>query len=179
AGLAACRTDPWRACGGPFITGHSTVRIPGLEELPPEAIPGRPDGRAQPLFSLSENGIDIPHSAYRSMEGWGQHGFEPFFDQLAAGAKDVGDTGIQRLGDPAVARALARLRHIGLQQDTGLRQQLGGTLAFADQVVELCAFVRAQPHNVFLDGNLFRGHESPPALACATVIQKTTSDSMT
>jgi len=47
-----------------------------------------------------------------------------------------------------------------------------------DQVVELRAFLRAQPHNVFLDGNLFRGHESPPALA-TTEIQKIASDSMT
>jgi hypothetical protein len=30
-----------------------------------------------------------------------------------------------------------------LQQDAGLRQQLGGTLAFADQLVELGAFLRA------------------------------------
>ena len=95
----------------------------------------------------------------------GQHGLEPFLDQLAPGAKDIGDAGIQRLGDPAVAPALARLRHVGLQQDAGLRQQLGRTLALVDQVIELRAFVRAQPHNVFLDGNLFRGHESPPALA--------------
>jgi hypothetical protein len=59
----------------------------------------------------------------------------------------------------------ARLRHVGLRQNASLRQQLGGTLALVDQVIELRAFVRAQPHNVFLDGSLFRGHESPPALA--------------
>jgi len=27
-------------------------------------------------------------------------------------------------------------------------------------------YASAQPHNVLLDGNFFRGHESPPALAC-------------
>jgi hypothetical protein len=31
---------------------------------------------------------------------------------------------------------------------------------------ELSASVRAQPHNVFPDGSLLRGHESPPWLAC-------------
>jgi len=47
------------------------------------------------------------------------------------------------------------------------RQQLGGTLAFADQLVELGAFLRAQPHHVLLDGNLFPDHESPPSLSCS------------
>jgi hypothetical protein len=41
----------------------------------------------------------------------------------------------------------------------GLRQQLGGTLAFADQLVEFGAFLRAQPHYVLLDGNLLPEHE--------------------
>jgi hypothetical protein len=108
----------------------------------------------------------------------GQHGLEPFLDQLSPGAKDSGDAGIHRLGDPAVAPALARFRYVGLQQDAGLRQQLGGTLALADQIVELRALIRAQPYNVFLDGYLFRGHESPPAMV-ATEIQKTASDSVT
>src|SRR5208282_6902097 len=68
--------------------------------------------------------------------------------------------------------------YVRLQQDTGLRQQLGGPLAFADQLVELGAFLRAQPHYVLLDGNLFPDHESPPSLA-ATEIQKLPSFSMT
>jgi hypothetical protein len=59
------------------------------------------------------------------------------------------------------------------------RRQLRRTLAFVDQVIQLRAFVHAQPHNVFLDSNFFRGHESPPSLASAAVIQKTASDSMT
>jgi hypothetical protein len=29
-----------------------------------------------------------------------------------------------------------------------------------------CALLRAQAHHVFLDGNLFPGHESPPSLPC-------------
>jgi hypothetical protein len=28
------------------------------------------------------------------------------------------------------------------------------------------SFLRAQPHYVFLDGDLFPGHESPSSLAC-------------
>jgi hypothetical protein len=44
--------------------------------------------------------------------------------------------------------------------------QLGGTLAFANQLVESIAFLRVEPDHVFLDGNLFPGHESPPSLPC-------------
>jgi hypothetical protein len=39
--------------------------------------------------------------------------------------------------------------------------------AAADQLVELGAFLRAQPHYVLLDGNLFPDHESPPSLPCS------------
>src|SRR5204862_7061803 len=68
--------------------------------------------------------------------------------------------------DPAVAPAFARIRYVRLQQDARLRQQLGGTLAFADQRVEPIAFLRVEPDHVFLDGDLFPGHESPPSLPC-------------
>ena len=40
------------------------------------------------------------------------------------------------------------------------------TLAFANQLVESIAFLRVEPDHVFLDGNLFPGHESPPSLPC-------------
>jgi hypothetical protein len=72
----------------------------------------------------------------------------------------------QRRGNPAVAPALARIRHVRLQQNARLRQQLRGTLTFADQFIELGTFLCGQPHDVLLDGDLFPGHESPPPLAC-------------
>jgi hypothetical protein len=46
-----------------------------------------------------------------------------------------------RFINPAVAPAFAELRYVRLQQNAGLRQQLGGTLAFAGQLVELGAFL--------------------------------------
>src|SRR5450631_1045148 len=95
-----------------------------------------------------------------------QHRLEPLLDQLAPGPLDSGDAGVQRRANPAVAPAFAELRYVRLQQDAGLRQQPGGTLAFADQLVELGAILRAQPHYVLLDGNLFPDHESPPSLPC-------------
>src|SRR5947209_6313032 len=85
----------------------------------------------------------------------------PFLDQLSPGPLDSGDAGVQCRGDPAVAPAFARIRYVRLQEDARLRQQLGGTLAFANQLVESIAFLRVEPDHVFLDGNLFPGHESP------------------
>ena len=38
--------------------------------------------------------------------------------------------------------------------------------SFADQLVELGVFFRAQPYYVLLDGNLFPDRESPPSLPC-------------
>src|SRR5271168_549143 len=87
-------------------------------------------------------------------------------DQLVSSPFDSGDAGVQRRSNPAVAPAFAELRYVCLQQDAGLRQQLSGTLAFADQLVDLGAFLRAQPHYVLLDGNRFPDHESSPSLPC-------------
>src|SRR5260370_40239856 len=89
---------------------------------------------------------------------------EAFLDQVEAGAVDSGDAGVQRRGDPAVAPAFARIRYVRLQQVARLRQQLGGTLAFANQLVESIAFLRVEPDQVFLDYNLFPRHESSPSL---------------
>ena len=44
------------------------------------------------------------------------------------------------------------------EKDTGFRQLLG-TLALADQLVELIAFLRVKPDHVFLDRNLFPRHQ--------------------
>src|SRR4029077_18866652 len=95
----------------------------------------------------------------------------PSSTSWAPGPLDRGDAGVQRRGDPAVAPAFARIRYVRLQEDPRLRQQLGGTLAFADQLVESIAFLHVEPDHVFLDfldGNLFPGHESPPSLPAAT-----------
>jgi hypothetical protein len=66
----------------------------------------------------------------------------------------------------STASLLACCNRRRLQEDARLRQQLGGTLAFANQLVESIAFLRVEPDHVFLDGNLFPGHESPPSLPC-------------
>jgi hypothetical protein len=62
-----------------------------------------------------------------------QRRLEPLLDQLAPGPFDSGNAGVQRRGNPAVAPAFAKLRYVRPQQDAGLRQQLGGTLASRDR----------------------------------------------
>lgn len=94
----------------------------------------------------------------------GQHRLEPFLDQLPPRPLNIGDAGVQGLGDPAIAPAFPFLRHISLQKDARLRQQLRRALSRADQSHKLFPLVGTQPDNVFLDGNIFPGHESPPSL---------------
>ena len=60
---------------------------------------------------------------------------------------------------------LCRLNGLGstLTQDARLRHKLGRALAKADKLRELLTLLCAQPNHVFLDGDLFPSHESPPA----------------
>lgn len=53
----------------------------------------------------------------------GQCRLEPFLHQLPARPLDVGDAGVESLGDLAVAPAFASRGHIRLQEDARLRQQ--------------------------------------------------------
>ena len=129
-----------------------------------ETLRGRREGqRDQFCF---RHAIENPRSGRIGIVFTPQHRLEPFLDQLPPGPLHGGDAGVQRRGDPAVAPAFARIRYVRLQQDARLRQQLGGTLAFADQRVEPIAFLHVEPDHVFLDGDLFPGHESPPSLPC-------------
>src|ERR1700726_3290730 len=129
-----------------------------------QSLPGPERGSARSVLLLPRR---RKSAAGRSLSCiCGQHRLEPFLDQLAPGPLDSGDAGVQSRGDPAVAPAFARIGYVRLQEDARLRQQLGGTLAFANQLVESIAFLRVEPDHVFLDGNLFPGHESPPSLPC-------------
>ena len=142
----------------------STTFSSSRRRRPPRALPG-PERGQRDQFCFRRAVEDALPGGVRDVLA-GQHGLEPFLDQLAPGPVDRGDAGVQRRGDLAVAPAFARIRDVRLQQDARLRQQLGRTLAFADQLVESIAFLRVEPDHVFLDGNLFPGHESPPSLPC-------------
>jgi hypothetical protein len=100
--------------------------------------------------------------------GWrtlrGQHGFEPFLDQLLTNSGDCREAGTQRRGDWAVAPSFAGLPDIGLQQDACPGQLSRGVPAAADQRVQPRSLFRAERHHILLYGNLFRDHESAPSL---------------
>src|SRR5580692_9148383 len=106
----------------------------------------------------------------------GQHCLEPFLDQLAPGPLDIGDAGVQRRGNPAVAPAFARIRHVRLQENARLRQQLRRTLTFADQVIESATVNRT---TYFLTAISFPATNHLHRWLAATVIQKLPSFSMT
>ena len=135
-----------------------------------KALRGRREGQRDQLCFC--RAVENPRPGGVGIVFTGQHRLKSLFDQLPPGPLDSGDAGVQRRGNPAVAPAFARIRYVRLQEDARLRQQLGGTLAFTDQLVESIAFLRVEPDHVFLDGNLFPGHESPPSLLTATEIQK-------
>ena len=95
---------------------------------------------------------------------WGQHGIEPFFDQLPTNSGDSHQAGIQRRSDLAVAPSFACLTSIGLQQDPRPGQLPRRVLATLDQRIQTLPFFRTELHDILLYGNLFRGHESAPSL---------------
>jgi hypothetical protein len=93
-----------------------------------------------------------------------QDGLEPRFHQLLAGPGDRVDAAIQGGCDLAVAPSFARLRGVGLQQNTSLGEQPRGMFARMDQRVEPPALVIAELHHIPLYGTLFRSHEISPSL---------------
>jgi hypothetical protein len=90
--------------------------------------------------------------------------FEASFDQPLPGSGNRVDAGVQRGGDLTIAPSFAVVRGIRLQQDACPQQLSRGVLALVDRRSQLLSFLVAELHNVFLDGDLFPGHESAPLL---------------
>ena len=101
-----------------------------------------------------------------------QHSLKALLDQLLSRSRDGRKAGVKSLGNLAVAPSFTAARGVGLQQDARLHQPLGGVLAAADHRVKAVALLRIELHDVFLYGNLFRSHESPPAVHCRTIDSK-------
>ena len=95
---------------------------------------------------------------------WGQHGLEPFFDQLLTNSGDSPEASVQRRSDPAVAPFLPCLTCIGLQQNAGPGQLPCRLLATLDQSIHTLSLFRTELNDILLYGDLFRGHESAPSL---------------
>src|SRR6185437_16105560 len=70
---------------------------------------------------------------------------EPLADPL-----DGGDGDLDRLGDPMIGPGGAALGGIGLEQDAGVGQLLGGSLASGNEVVEGLPLVGGQSDDVSL-----------------------------
>src|SRR5215475_9085524 len=87
----------------------------------------------------------------------GQHRVKPLLHQLCPDALDHGDVGVECLADRLVRPALTSYALVGLEQDAGLQNGLGRSLAFRDQIVQSLSLVRVEPHQEFLVG-----HGLPP-----------------
>ncbi len=83
-------------------------------------------------------------------------------DESRPETADIVDAGVPRRRDRAVAPTFPRLRHVRLRQDTSLRQQSRRALARVGQSLQPLALVGARPRYIFLDRDLFTGHQSPP-----------------
>jgi len=108
-----------------------------------------------------------------------QNGVKTLFHQLLPGPRDGVHTGVQRSRDLAVSPPVTGLRYIGFQQDAGLRQLPCRMLAGVDQGVQLLSLLRAEPHDILLDGDLSRDHESAPTVVPGRSIRRFTAKSMT
>src|SRR5580693_4421253 len=109
----------------------------------------------------------------------GQHCLEPFLDQLAPGPLDIGDAGVQRRGNPAVAPTFARIRHVRLQENARLRQQLRRTLPL---LINSSSWARSSAVNrttYFLTAISFLATNHLHRWLAATEIRKLPSFSMT
>jgi len=69
--------------------------------------------------------------------------------------------GVEGLGDAVVRPGGATLGGVGLEQDAGMGQLLGGRLASGDQILQLLAFLYGQRNLVLL-------HGVPPEAATAS-----------
>ncbi len=93
----------------------------------------------------------------------GEGSLEPLFHKLLAGLGDRIDAGIQRRRDLGVSPPRPRRGRICLQQDVRLQQRSCRMFALINQSVKFAALVITQPHDVFLQAMLFRGHDSSPS----------------
>ena len=93
-----------------------------------------------------------------------QRGLEPLLHQQLAGLTDCVDCRIQCCGALAIAPSIACPRGIGLLQNPSLRDLPCWAFTFMDQCVEAGTILIAKLNDVFLYGNLLRGHDTSLSL---------------
>src|SRR5271165_6802274 len=93
-----------------------------------------------------------------------QHGLEPLLDQALAGARDIVETGLQRLDDLPVGPCRPVLGLIGLQENPCPGRHLHHRTALVQKLFKPRPLLRAQPNHVLLSAAaLLARHESPPS----------------
>src|SRR5450756_27261 len=102
-----------------------------------------------------------------------------FLDEPLAGSGNRIDTGLQGGGDLAVAPCFAGVRGVGFEQDACFQEHARGVFALSDRRVQLLPFLIAELHDVFLDRDLFPGHEATPLLVAEPSSQRLTAESRT
>ena len=73
-------------------------------------------------------------------------------DEALADPLDGGDADLQRLGDAVIGPGGAAVGLVGLEEDAGVGQRLGGRLAGGDHGLQLLAFLVGERHTVLLHG---------------------------
>ena len=101
----------------------------------------------------------------------GQHGLEPFFDQLLTNSGDSHEAGVQRRSDLAVAPSFPCLTCIGLQQNAALVNFRAGCSTL-DQGIQTLSLFRAQLHDILLYSNPF----SRPQIGSVVTLRSHHSD---
>ena len=79
-----------------------------------------------------------------------QGGFQPLLDEMLPHPGDGGEADVEGLGDALVGPGGTAVGLVGLEQDAGMGQFAGRSLAAGSQVVEGLAFLGGQRHKVFL-----------------------------
>jgi len=92
----------------------------------------------------------------------GQGGVQPVLDEPLADPPDGIRADLDRVGDPVVGPPRPAVGLVGLEQDAGMGQLLGGRLAGGDQGGPVVPLVGGQSDAVLLHGGLLPVHPSHP-----------------
>src|SRR5512135_3222902 len=98
--------------------------------------------------------VELPRSARAVLRLAAQGRLQALLDEPLADPLDGSDADVEGLGDPVVVPSGSFGGGIGLEQDAGVGELLGGRFASGDEVVQVPAFLGGQGDGVFLHGAL-------------------------
>jgi hypothetical protein len=122
-----------------YVACHSA----GTNVWPSSKESGEPHSSLGSTNLCGRCGPAFPGSAVQGGRSlWGQHRFEPFFDQLLTNSGDSHEAGVQRYSDLAVAPSFPCITCI--QQDAGPGQLPRRVLATLDQGIKALSLFRTE-----------------------------------